>query len=140
MQLLTAWASRLQQICREKSNRLRRSTLRSYYHFPSPTVPAARPLPITTRSTRRPLSACVRRNPRHDRRLTEHEQLQQQHVVAAPAGLLQERCARPMPPIFLDFASAEGNFVRESTAFRVMLGESDRVGGGFEAGDLGEGG
>ena len=44
-----------------------------------------------------------------------------------------------MSPIFLDFASAEGNFVRESTALRVVLGESDRVGGEFGAGDLGEG-
>ena len=43
-----------------------------------------------------------------------------------------------MPPTFLDVASAEGNFVRESTAFRDVLGESDRVGGEFEAGDLGE--
>ena len=52
------------RLCREKSNRLRRSTLRSYFRFPSPTISAARPLPITTRSTRRTWSACVRRNPR----------------------------------------------------------------------------
>lgn len=46
----------------------------------------------------------------------------------------------PIAPIFRCFAGGEGDFVRESTTFRVVLGEADPVGGYFEAGDLREGG
>ncbi len=119
------------------------------------------PLPITIR--RRLCRRVLFRQPRHDmhdapglrvyivthihdRLGAERGQLLRERLIAAPAGRVDDGHSAldgggEVADVVEDLcaiADAEGDLVRESVKLRVVRGKAYRVGGEFDAGNLGE--